>query len=232
MPTRLRVERMPSSMASPLVCASAARARGAGRTMPCMPAQNRARDPAGRSRIGTSATSCQTVPSGALSMFSRWSVPTDWAAARMSSANLESACHALRCDPVGPGEPRQQALDAHLQVRLQGPASPRRGALPSRLRSALPVMLGCRGIVVLGTATAMGLVACTGTDRLTVRNLTTVAIVWNVPDGPQYVPACATAEVHLGGRLASGRPRRRALARAEQRSSDRVPHLAGRRSPS
>ncbi len=48
--------------------------------------------------------------------------------------------------------------------------------------------------LVLGTAAAIGLVACTGTDRLTVRNLTTVAIVWNVPDGPQYVPACATVK--------------------------------------
>lgn len=48
--------------------------------------------------------------------------------------------------------------------------------------------------LVVGCAAALSVVACTGADRLTVRNLTTVAIAWNVADTPQYVPACATVK--------------------------------------
>jgi hypothetical protein len=48
--------------------------------------------------------------------------------------------------------------------------------------------------VALFGATAFGLVGCARDERLTVHNLTTVAIVWNPSDTPQYVSACTTVK--------------------------------------
>jgi hypothetical protein len=56
------------------------------------------------------------------------------------------------------------------------------------LRTLAPTGL----VLLLLCAIVLGYVACNPAERLTVRNLTTVAIVWNVPYGPQVVPACTT----------------------------------------
>lgn len=58
-----------------------------------------------------------------------------------------------------------------------------------------PRTLAKAGLVaLLLCAPVLVYVACNRAEHLTVRNLTTVAIVWNTPDSPQFVAACTTVE--------------------------------------
>lgn len=75
--------------------------------------------------------------------------------------------------------------------------------MPRSLRTLAPTGL----VLLLLCAIVLGYVACNPAERLTVRNLTTVAIVWNVPYGPQVVPACTTVDYIYDGRRGGWTPR-------------------------
>jgi hypothetical protein len=77
-------------------------------------------------------------------------------------------------------------------------------------------------VLLLLCALVLGYVACNPAERLTVRNLTTVAIVWNIPYSPQYVAACTTVDYVYDGRRGGWTPRE-ASATPSPAPSDAVP---------